>query len=374
LFNAGEEAKEDEQVSEEPPTGRQPIPNIMSSGPSSAPAETPVVREFPRRLVPDFLPSRPSATVEPSPSLYGLGDPSAPADHWQRPTEFAEHGNARPGLKKWLPLAAAVLLVGGIVWFFVTPGRNSGPSSIAALQNAAATRPLGLYVEPLAQALRVLWNPNATALHDARNVQLFVREGDDQTHVDLPARDLAAGSYEYPSHGSDVTFRLEVTGKSGQVTAESFRLQRPAPGAAVASAKQPASFPGTAAPPAPAVTPPVAPPVAPPAAPPAVSSAPPPLNAGGRTVQPKPTYRAPPVIAAGIRPRIKGAIPIDVRVKIDERGHVVSASLITKLHSGLEEYLGSRAITAARQWRFEPARENGKAVAGTQSIHFVFTR
>jgi len=93
-----------------------------------------------------------------------------------------------------------------------------------------------------------------------------------------------------------------------------------------------------------------------------------------RLVQPKPTYRAPPVVAAGIRPRIKGTVPIDVRVRIDEHGRVSSATPITKMHDGLEEYLGSRAVQAAKQWRFEAARENGKPVQGTQTIHFVFTK
>jgi outer membrane biosynthesis protein TonB len=31
-------------------------------------------------------------------------------------------------------------------------------------------------------------------------------------------------------------------------------------------------------------------------------------------------------------------------------------------------------VQAARLWRFEPARENGKAVEGTQVIHFVFDK
>ena len=65
-------------------------------------------------------------------------------------------------------------------------------------------------------------------------------------------------------------------------------------------------------------------------------------------------------------------MPIDVRVRVDTHGRVISATPATKLHSGLESYLGGRAIAAARQWRFEPARENGRAVQGTQTLHFVF--
>jgi outer membrane biosynthesis protein TonB len=91
-------------------------------------------------------------------------------------------------------------------------------------------------------------------------------------------------------------------------------------------------------------------------------------------MQPKAIYRAPPVIAAGIRPRIKGTIAIDVRVHIDARGRVVSAAPVTRQHSGLDQYLAGRAVRAARLWRFEPARESGKAVEGTQILHFVFDK
>jgi protein TonB len=132
-----------------------------------------------------------------------------------------------------------------------------------------------------------------------------------------------------------------VTDKAGRVSAESFRVMQ-AQSAPVAAA----------------------PPIAPPPAP----------GATARITQPKAIYKAPPVIAAGIRPRIKGTIPIDVRVQIDARGHVVSATTVTKPHAGLNEYLAARAVQAARLWRFEPARENGKAVAATQILHFVFEK
>ena len=244
------------------------------------------------------------------------------------------------------------------MWFLLQPGQKGVAPSTPA-QTAESVRPLGLYVDPLAQTWRVLWNPNATALHDARNVVLFVREGDDQKLVEPSPRDLAAGSYEYRPTGNDVTFRLEVTDKAGKVSAESFRLVKSSSvNAAVhvplPEAGGPASGSPNASPPSSA----------------APSSAP----APARSVQPKPIYRAPPVVAAGIRPRIKGTIPIDVKVRIDQRGRVVSATTITKLRDGLEKYLATRAVQAARQWKFQPARENGNAVSGSQTIHFVFTK
>jgi hypothetical protein len=170
-------------------------------------------------------------------------------------------------------------------------------------------------------------------------VQLFVREKDDQNMIPLSERDRASGSYQYRPTGGDVTFRLEVLDKAGRVSAESFRVMQ-VPSAPV----PPAPSPAPAAGPVPRITP------------------------------PKAVYKAPPVIAAGVRPRIKGVVSIDVRVQIDTRGHVVSATPVTKQHAGLDEYLSTRAVQAARLWRFEPARENGKPVTGTQILHFVFEK
>jgi hypothetical protein len=275
--------------------------------------------------------------VEPPPSVYGLGQPSLPL--LERPDELTADRGVPQKMKKWLPLLAALVLVGGILWLLLRAGGHA--SNPAPAQTAEPARPLGLYVDASGETWRVSWNPNATALHEARNVQLFVRDQslDDQNRIDLTAQNRDSGSYTYRPAGNDVTFRLEVTDKGGQVSAESFRLMR-------------AANPVAAAPP------------------PAVASA----GSAASIVQPKAIYRAPPVVAAGVRPRIRGTIPIDVSVQIDARGHVVSAVPVTKPRSGLDQYLAARAVQAARLWRFEPARENGKAVAGTQVIHFTFEK
>jgi hypothetical protein len=300
---------------------------------SEAPRELP--REHPRRLVPDYAPS----TVEAPPSLYGLGQKPRPAQSGQTEELTAERGS-REQLKKWLPLVAATALLGGALWFLLQPGRH-GSSSPAPAQTAEAVRPLGLYVDAAGQTWRVSWNPKATALDEARSAQLFVREGDEQKRFDLSSRDLASGIYQYSPVENDVTFRLEVVDKAGRVSAESFRLMR------------------AANPPAPA---------------PLAHAAPAPAGEPARITQPKPIYKAPPVIAAGVRPRIKGTVAMDVRVQIDARGRVVSATPVTSQRTGLDKYLAGRAVQAAKLWRFEPARENGKAVEGTQILHFVFDK
>jgi hypothetical protein len=317
--------------------------------------------EHPRRLVPDFAPSSfAPASLNPSPlenprTLNGLGGRPGPDPlRWQQ--GLTEEGGIRERLRKSLPLIAAALLVGGILWFLLAPERH-GLSNPAPAETAETGRPLGLYVEPAGQGWHLMWNPNATALRDARSVQLFVREGDDQNRIDLPSPDLLSGSYEYRPErqpGNDVTFRLEVIDRAGKVSAESFRMVRDPNAAAVSS---PSASSSVAAPSGSAA-----------------NAAPAPISGAKRITQPKAVYRAPPVVAAGIRPRINGRIPIDVHVTIDTRGRVLTAVPVTKPHSGLEEYLATRAVQAARLWRFDPARENGKAVQGAQTIHFVFEK
>jgi hypothetical protein len=279
------------------------------------------VPERPRRLVPDYVPS----AVEPS--------------HTPRlePAFLAEASPTGKRERSWWPLLAAICLVAGGAWFLLQPKLHLPSGSAPAVATPAADRPLGLYVDPAGQTWRVSWNPNATALHNARTVQLFVREGDDQNRVDLTPDDLASGLYQYQPAGNDVTFRLEVTENSGRVSAESFRLTRPA---ALVAAPAPA-----------------------PKAPPPVAT---------RVTEPRAVHRVPPVVPMSIKPRIKDPISIDVRVHIDAAGRVTSAAPVVKQPSGLHAYLAGRAVEAARLWRFDPARENGRPVPGIDTIHFVF--
>jgi TonB family protein len=302
-------------------------------------AAAPVVSERPRRLIPDFAPT----TAEPM--LFGTRE-SIPYEEPVEPS-FGER------LRKWLPLIAALLLVGGVLWFVLRPARQQPAAAPVAVNEPV--RPLGLSVEPMGPAgkeWQVSWNANATALHDARSVQLFVRERDDQNRIDLTPGDLAAGIYKYQPMGNDVTFRLEVTDSSGRISAESFRYEQNA---------------GSTGPQV-QVVPPA------PVKPGPVKGPPPGARARTKRTEPKVTHRAPPVIAAGIRSRIKSTTSIDVRVHIDERGRVTSAAPVVKPHQGLESYLAASAVQAAKLWRFEPARENGQPVPGTQTIHFVFEK
>lgn len=287
--------------------------------------ETPVPqKEKPlRRLVPDF--DRAGEPARPAREFFLEERPARPFS-----SSATEDLGAEPGFlqNRWPLLAAVVLVSGGITVFMEQSARRATTAPVPAEQTTVV-RPLGLHVDPSGKNWRISWNSSATALRNARSVQLFVLDGDDENRIDLTSKDLESGTYRYPANGTDVTFRLEVTDSSGQVSAESFRLVK------TAEEKPPA--------PAPAAT------VAKPAVPVVLE-------------------RVPPVVPVSIRPRIKGTIPVDVRVRIDEEGRVVSATPVTRAHSGLESFLTERAVAAAKQWRYK------RGTPGTEIIHFTFKK
>jgi TonB family protein len=83
----------------------------------------------------------------------------------------------------------------------------------------------------------------------------------------------------------------------------------------------------------------------------------------------------PPSVPEGIRNRIVGEISVDIAVRIGPDGRVTSARPVApKETDGLRSYLASRAIEAARQWRYNPARSGGRAVSGEEVIRFRFRR
>jgi len=238
------------------------------------------------------------------------------------------------------------------MWFLFGANRRAAESA----GDIAEYRPVGMYVDPGLQRWRISWNPSATAFRNARSVALFVHDGDAEDRVDLTKQDVSSGAYSWQPKGNDVTFRLETIDTGGRISAESFRVIRPA---AAATAPNAPSMPG-----------PKSAAGATSAAPEAVPASP----HSAHLVPAKAVHKVPPVIPASIRPRIHGSIPIDVRVRIDARGRVTSAIPAVRQRAGLNSYLASRAVYAAKLWRFTAARENWKAVPSTQTIHFVFEK
>jgi Gram-negative bacterial TonB protein C-terminal len=84
----------------------------------------------------------------------------------------------------------------------------------------------------------------------------------------------------------------------------------------------------------------------------------------GAFVPASPTHKVAPVKTADAA---LGDRPVDVKVFIDDAGNVTRAQLLTK-GSGV----ASEALTAARGWRFTPARKHDKPVASEMLLHFQF--
>jgi hypothetical protein len=298
-----------------------------------------------RKLVPDYIPAAVAASriiptrENPTPNDdIPESEPTARRKPFEEPPPATLAGSPNQGLwKGWLPLAIAAAIVGGLLWAALN-ARSHEPQKVAApiVVTQEPARPLGLYVDAAGPVWRVSWNTNATALHDAKGVQLFVREGDDQNRIDLTRQDITTGTRDYTPTGKDVTFRLEVTEPSGGVAAESFRVTQAAAAAAAASR-------GIA---------------------PRQTSSPVPAPGASALIV---VHKVAPEVSARMRSKISDNVAIDVRVFVDSKGKVTSATPIGGKRSGVEKYLVGRAVAAAKNWRFE----NGP---GDQTIRFNFTQ
>jgi len=64
---------------------------------------------------------------------------------------------------------------------------------------------------------------------------------------------------------------------------------------------------------------------------------------------------------------------LKVSVRVDESGHVVDARLLEGQRK-VSSILSAAALTAAKQWVFEPASLRGKNIASDHTILFQFRR
>jgi hypothetical protein len=102
---------------------------------------------------------------------------------------------------------------------------------------------------------------------------------------------------------------------------------------------------------------------------------PPPPKAAPRPTTSRPIRQVPPSVPEGIRNRIVGEILVDIAIRIGADGRVTSARPAASIRNdGLRSYLASRAVEAARQWRYSPATSGGRAVPSDALVRFRFRR
>jgi TonB family protein len=68
---------------------------------------------------------------------------------------------------------------------------------------------------------------------------------------------------------------------------------------------------------------------------------------------------------------IHGTVGVAVRLKVDPSGAVTNADFATR---GPSAYFARIALESARNWKFKPPQQNGRAVPSTWLLHYKFRR
>jgi protein TonB len=85
-------------------------------------------------------------------------------------------------------------------------------------------------------------------------------------------------------------------------------------------------------------------------------------------VRPKPISRVSPEYAAAAKAEgVQGKVGL--AVDIDEKGNTTRVTVVKKLHPDLDK----NAADAVKQWKWEPARKDGKPIAATETLDINFT-
>jgi len=312
----------------------------------------------------------------------------------------------------WYPLFTVLMIALGAVgyqallkWTPAAPGEATVASDAPAL---------ALRVERKDNDLRVSWNRKATALIQAKDATLSIRDGDaQQQELRLTLEQLRYGSVLYTPANASVQFRLEVTAPDDTKTSESVlaltahkapgngsekpaTVPRPAPanpptghsvqdrkGFTPSSAKRDSGEPVRVVmvdgPAQPAETsgqnqsavrePLLAPTLQKPDVTGPASStqrSPAPLYVAARPIR-----QTQPVLPGSVRRLIPSLVEVDVKVRIDEAGRVVKAEPLPSKEPVSSTLVGS-ARDAAMLWRFEPARRGNQPVPSDLVLKFQY--
>jgi hypothetical protein len=88
-------------------------------------------------------------------------------------------------------------------------------------------------------------------------------------------------------------------------------------------------------------------------------------------IPPEPLRRTDPIVPRSLRTMVLQETIISVRVQIDEQGRVGNTELIGD--GGRYPFLITPVLSAAKQWRFKPARQGDRNVGADYVLNFKFT-
>lgn len=239
---------------------------------------------------------------------------------------------------KWLKLVAlAVFGIGmaaGAYWLGMPRFRSVWPSSqpVAAAPAAVPTAVpvqagLGLQVDRHADSLELQWNSAVFASTNPQNGELTISDGSLKRTLEIDAAQLRSGKIQYFPTNTDVTFELRANLDANRVVSESVRVVLPNTGSSM-NADAAKSVEHTYIPP----------------------------HAIKRVL---PISRE--TDDSGTVERRK----VQVVVSVDETGAVTSAQAANVTGTAAE-----LCVQAAKQWQFEPARLDGRAVRARYTVTF----
>ena len=312
--------------------------------PTDPSASEEVAAHAPHPPVPHPPLAAPASTMAPT--------PEAPPQFREKSfVESAEVRKRRRGLQ-WEVVAAGLMIIAalGLLWWQYRGVNGDDEATAQAAPSHVAT--LGLTVAPGDGGWRIAWDPSSEAARDSVRGVLNITEDTSHERIALNPSQIRAGSTTYRPIGDDITFRLDLIARDNSLATETYRVLLRPHQEETTSAHPSAEAPKIAK--APAKEEPKDD-----------------ESATGGFVDSEVKNRVAPEVPEGIRPRITGPLPIDVRVSIDSQGRVTSATAVQH-EDGLVDYLGKRAVVAAKQWTFTPARRGGQPVSSTRTIHFVF--
>jgi hypothetical protein len=181
-------------------------------------------------------PKRPaSLNVAARPASPNVAVPKKPAnsnparEEPAKPTLVNELSTLRPS-QLMLVIAGGVLLF-ALVFAGISTLLFQERGAPQSRQNASTTAPefpLQLDVEAKGNGLNVRWSPQSTAIIQAREGRLVIRESDKrQTVIQLGRQELMSGHLYYRSSAERLQIELEITDKAGTVSKESVLTLSP---------------------------------------------------------------------------------------------------------------------------------------------------
>jgi protein TonB len=87
---------------------------------------------------------------------------------------------------------------------------------------------------------------------------------------------------------------------------------------------------------------------------------------------PRPISKAAPKFPVELKTHVTKPHLVEVRVSIDEHGRVTRADAVPQ--KGITEFFVEATVSAARLWRFEPARRDNQPVPSEMTLQFLLDR